>query len=147
MTGLTLESAKAQAKALRAALAEAGTPISHSQALELIAHQNGARDWNVLSTRLARQGPAPLQLHDRVRGSYLGQAFTGQIVSLSRAGKGIRVAIQFDKPVDAVRFESFSNLRRRVTGTLGPDGRSFRKTSDDQPQLIVRRIEDAPLQK
>ena len=50
---MTIEEAKAQAKALRAALLAQGTAISHAQALELIARQQGARDWNTLHARLA----------------------------------------------------------------------------------------------
>src|SRR5690606_31658729 len=50
---MTIDNAKAQAKALRAALQAQGTAISHAQALELIARQHGARDWNTLHARLA----------------------------------------------------------------------------------------------
>jgi len=45
--------AKAMARALREGLAETGLEISHSRALELVARQAGARDWNTLSARLA----------------------------------------------------------------------------------------------
>ena len=44
---------KAQAKRLRADLADRGQPISHAQALETIAHQWGARDWNTLAALAA----------------------------------------------------------------------------------------------
>jgi hypothetical protein len=43
------ERAKRLAKLLRADLATAGISISHSSALELIAHQHGAKDWNTYS--------------------------------------------------------------------------------------------------
>jgi len=36
-----------------------------------------------------------------------------------------------------VKFDSFSNLRQRVSGIIGWDGRSTRKTSDGVPHLIV----------
>ena len=137
MTVSTLAEAKTQAKALRAALAEAGTPVSHAQALELVARQNGARDWNTLHARLSRATPAPFHVDQRVRGRYLGQPFAGRIVSVAKAGEGFALAIQFDAPVDVVRFESFSNPRRRIRGTVGPDGRSRARTSDGAPQLIV----------
>jgi hypothetical protein len=42
---------KSQAKALRADMATRGTPISHAQALETVAHQWGARDWNTLAAQ------------------------------------------------------------------------------------------------
>ena len=35
---------KSQAKNLRAALTRAGNPVTHSQALELVAQTHGARD-------------------------------------------------------------------------------------------------------
>lgn len=53
---------KQMAKRLRAELATRGISLSHSEALELVAHQHGARDWNTLVARSmpdeARAGPA-----------------------------------------------------------------------------------------
>src|SRR6188472_587300 len=53
---------KQMAKRLRAELATRGISLSHSEALELVAHQHGARDWNTLAARPvpdeARPGPA-----------------------------------------------------------------------------------------
>ena len=40
---------KAMARRLRAELVARGLDVSHSEALELVAHQLGARDWNTLS--------------------------------------------------------------------------------------------------
>ena len=37
------------AKRLRASLADRGVEVTHSEALELVAHQHGARDWNTLA--------------------------------------------------------------------------------------------------
>ena len=42
---------KTNARRLRDALATEGFDISHAKALELVAKQNGARDWNTLSAR------------------------------------------------------------------------------------------------
>ncbi|WP_162246732.1 glyoxalase superfamily protein [Rhizobium sp. Root1203] len=53
MTVRTIAEAKAHAKSLRNALAADGTVLGQAQALELVARQNGARDWNTLSARLA----------------------------------------------------------------------------------------------
>ena len=39
---------KAQAKRLRERLRSADVILSHSEALELVAHQQGAKDWNTL---------------------------------------------------------------------------------------------------
>jgi len=137
MTLHSLSQAKSQAKTLRDALVAQGTSISHAQALELVAHQNGARDWNTLHAKLSRAEPQALQLNDQVKGQYLGQAFTGHIVALSKVGLNLNVGLQLDAPVDTVRFESFSNMRRRIRGVIGPDGRSLQKTSDGMPQLVV----------
>jgi len=49
MTSTSTDHAKKLAKLLREDLATAGIEIPHSLALELIAHQFGAKDWNVLA--------------------------------------------------------------------------------------------------
>lgn len=74
---------------------------------------------------------------DEVRGKSLGQTFMGRIVALSKIGLNLNVSIQLDEPIDTVRFESFSNMRRRIRGVIGPDGRSEQKTSDDLPVLVI----------
>jgi len=62
---------KGMAKRLRADLATRDVTISHSEALELVAHQYGARDWNTLAARSApdeaAEGPAVpiLRIFDR----------------------------------------------------------------------------------
>ncbi|WP_121634736.1 glyoxalase superfamily protein [Tropicibacter alexandrii] len=115
MTQPSLETAKAQAKALRQALQASGSVISHAQALELIARQHRARDWNTLHARLSQQTAQPvLAFGDRVSGYYLGQAYTGEIIALSGSAGHRHVEIKLDQPVDTVRFETFSNWRHRV---------------------------------
>lgn len=142
---MTLDDAKTQAKALRAALQAQGTAISHAQALELVARQHGAKDWNTLHARLAlRNAPPELALGDAVRGLYLGQPFTGQIIALSGPTGHQQITIRFDAPVDVVRFESFSNLRHQVRGVIDEQGRSLRHTSDGAPQLIVKHVSCPP---
>lgn len=137
---MTIDDAKAQAKALRAGLQAQGTAISHAQALELVAKQHGAKDWNTLHARLAlRNAPPELALGDRVRGRYLGQAFAGKVVGLSGPASHRQIEIRFDAPVDVVKFESFSNLRHQIRATIDENGRSHRHTSDGVPQLIVQR--------
>lgn len=42
---------KQQAKRLRTSLADRGIEVTHSEALEHLAHQYGARDWNTLAAR------------------------------------------------------------------------------------------------
>ncbi|MFO1104897.1 MAG: glyoxalase superfamily protein [Amaricoccus sp.] len=137
---MTIEEAKAEARALRAALQAQGTPISHAQALEAIARRHGAKDWNTLHGRLAAgEAPARFAVGDRVRGRYLGQAFTGEVLRLAGPAGHRRIEIRFDHPVDVVRFESFTNLRRRIRATIDEEGRSHGHTSDGTPHLIVER--------
>lgn len=141
---MTLDAAKAQAKALRAALHQQGTAISHAQALELIAHQQGAKDWNTLHARLTLSNapPPPLALEDRVQGRYLGQPFTGRIIGLSGPESHRQIEIRFDQPIDVVQFESFTNLRRQIRATIDETGRSHRRTSDGRAQLTVTKRPD-----
>jgi hypothetical protein len=51
---------KNHARRLRDALAADGISVTHAKALELVARQNGARDWNTLSGACPR--------HDRLGG-------------------------------------------------------------------------------
>ncbi|NGN40966.1 VOC family protein [Mesorhizobium sp. CGMCC 1.15528] len=44
--------AKAMAKAMRETLAAKGLTISHSEALEIVAHQFGLDNWNILSAKI-----------------------------------------------------------------------------------------------
>ena len=137
---MTVDDAKAQAKALRAALMAQGQTLSHAQALELVARQHGAKDWNTLHARLARRNARPpLALGDRVRGRFLGQPFTGRVVGLSGPDGHRKIELHFDYPVDVVRSDLFSNLRQRVRATLDATGRSHRRTSDGAPQLVLDR--------
>lgn len=76
----------------------------------------------------------------RLAGRYLGQPFAGSVRDVQPAGAGaVRVTVQFDEPVDVVRFESFSSFRRRVTCELGRDGTSPARTSDGVPHMVVER--------
>lgn len=133
-----VEELKAQAKRLREKLRQTGISLSHSEALEMVAHQHGVRDWNTLHAMAGNR--MRLRVGDRVEGLYLGQPFTAEIRGMTKLGDGAhrRVTLQFDKPVDVVRFDSFSSFRQRVTGEIGWDGRSPRQTSDGEPQLVVR---------
>ncbi|MFZ7092886.1 glyoxalase superfamily protein [Primorskyibacter sp. 2E233] len=138
MTQPTLETVKAQAKALRRALQAEGTAVSHARSLELVARQYGARDWNTLHARLRQDSAATeLALGAQVSGHYLGQAYSGRVVALSGPVDHRQVEIALDQPIDTVRFDSFSNWRHRIRGVLGQDGRSRRKTSDGTPHLTV----------
>jgi catechol 2,3-dioxygenase-like lactoylglutathione lyase family enzyme len=56
MASISADRVKALAKLLREELAGAGFDIPHSLALEVIAHQVGAKDWNVLAALVGRSG-------------------------------------------------------------------------------------------
>ncbi|NVO56174.1 hypothetical protein HW561_10275 [Rhodobacteraceae bacterium B1Z28] len=133
-----IEELKVQAKRLRDRLRGAGVQLSHSETLELVAHQHGAKDWNTLHAMAGNR--MRLGVGDRVEGRYLGQPFAAEIRGLTTIGDGThrRVTLHFDDPVDVVQFDSFSAFRQRVTGEIGWDGRSARHTSDGEPQLVVR---------
>ena len=139
MIPATLAQAKAQARALRQALAAQGREISHAAALEQIARDSGARDWNTLHARLSQRAEAPFAPGDRVSGAYLGIAFTGVLRRVVAKGDGYQVEVRFDTPVDTVRFDSFKNLRQQVQAFVDASGRAPARTSDGVPQLVIRR--------
>lgn len=132
-----LSTLKDQARRLRAALEAEGDFITHSDSLELVARQRGYRDWNTLHAAAGNRPRDPFAVGARVRGRYLGQAFAGELLAVRRLsdGKAYEVTVDFDEPVDVVRFEGFSNLRKRVSVTLERDGRSAARTSDGQPHM------------
>jgi len=132
----TIAQAKAQAKRLRAQLAEDGTAISHGKALELVAHQQGFRDWNTLHAAIGNRPPDGFAPGGRVSGRYLSQPFAATVVGVERVGPGwFRLELDLDEAVDVVSFDSFSNFRKRIRGMVGPSGRSHERTSDGRPQL------------
>lgn len=133
----SLTEAKSQAKALRTALESEGVVLSHAQALEMVAKQNGARDWNTLHAQLMRNQPDPLQLNQRVKGRYLGKDFAGEIIAIAVMGQNYEVTIRFDQPVDVVESEHFSNFRQQIRAVIDLDGISPAKTSNGVAQLVV----------
>lgn len=138
LSGPTVATLKSEAKGLRQASAGA---MTHAEALEALAHRRGARNWNTLRAAVAR--PVRLSPGDRVRGAYLGHAFSGEIRALGLMGGGsrMRVSVQFDEPVDVAASEAFSVRRRRVSAIIGADGRSLAQTSDRQPHLVLESVE------
>lgn len=128
---------KAQAKRLRSDLAAKGQTLSHAQALETIAHQWGARDWNTLSARASNTHPgwAPGQ---RVTGRYLGHAFAGEVKAARQQANGFwALTLRFDEAIDVVTSNQFSAFRRQVNSTINADGQSPQKTSDGQPHMVL----------
>ncbi|ASP37134.1 glyoxalase superfamily protein [Labrenzia sp. VG12] len=143
MTLPSVAQLKAQAKRLKAALAEKGQKLSHSQALELLSAQYGFKDWNTAHAVASRQNQMPLAVGDRVSGSYMKQAFQGEILALARIGPvgQYRVTLQFDEAVDVVTFDSFSAYRSRVTCLIDADGVAIKRTSDGEPYLRLHRAD------
>ncbi len=129
---------KAQAKRLRTTLEDAGTPCTHAQALEAIAKQWGARDWNTLHAR-ANGDPHPAYTPGQhITGRYLGHRFAGRIKTASRVGDTQhRLTLRFDAPIDVVTSAHFSNVRRQVNCVVDANGRSARKTSDGHPHVVI----------
>jgi hypothetical protein len=134
----TLESAKAQARALRMALEAEGRDISHSAALELVAKSHGLRDWNTLHAAIGNRQEPPVAVGQIVQGAYLNQPVLAEVLGLTQLSQGRwQVVLDFDEAVDVVTFDSFSNFRKRVTKIIGADGRSFDTTSDGVPHLVL----------
>lgn len=143
---------KAQAKRLRAALLASGFDITHSASLELIAKTHGHRDWNTASAVVGGVGgggggeksldaapnPARWAIGAPVSGAYLGNPFTGTLVSAARKGNAhFDLAIQFNAPVNVSKSALFDAYRQRVRATVGEDGRSVSATSDGMPHLVI----------
>ena len=135
---LSLPELKSQAKSLRAALAETGQAVTHSQSLELLAKQHGFRDWNTLHAKCGNTTHAVFSVGQRVSGRYLGQRFQGEILGVRAVGDAhYRLTIRFDRPVDVVTFEGMSNFRSQVQAVVNTEGVSAEKTSDGQPHLRI----------
>ena len=133
-----IETLKQQARRLRAALEADGRPVGHGRSLELLARQHGYRDWNTLHAAIGSRPPrSPVATGARVQGLYLGQPFRGEVIgvmNLASPGR-FRVTLQFDEPVDVVKFDSFSAHRQRVTCVVDQSGTSAAFTSDGKPHM------------
>lgn len=129
---------KAHAKRLRADLAAQGKPTTHAQALEAIAHQWGARDWNTLHAQAPEVLARSFTPGERISGHYLGHAFKGTVKAAQIASAGYwRLTVVFDDAVDVVDSQHFSGFRKQVNATIGPQGRTAQKTSDGQPHMVL----------
>lgn len=137
----TLAVVKANAKRLRSTLRNAGTPISHSKSLEMLAHQYGFKDWNGFRAKLPTSEftvPNGYHIGDRVKGRYLGQNFHAKIHSVEKVGaEHTRLVLDFEEAVDVVTFDSFSSFRKRIQCVIGAQGCTPQKTSNGDPQLCL----------
>jgi len=133
---------KAEAKALRADRALAGSPISHGAALEEIARKHGYRDWNTAAAAVPDRVASPVQVGNRVAGTYLGQPFLGLVIGVNLMGdmQHYAVTVKFDRPVNVSRSELIGPiLRQRVRATVDLHGVSMSHTSDGEPHMRIRR--------
>ena len=131
---------KQMAKRLRNALAGDGLTITHGRALELVAQQLGARDWNTLAARKPQKGAIPFAVGQRVEGTFNSKPAMGRVIGLSETIKPDlwRITIKFDPPVDVVTSELFSSERRRITMIIGADGRSRRLTGTETGVMALK---------
>jgi len=136
----SIQTLKSEAKALREEHARDGTPINHGQALEAVARRHGYRDWNTASATLPERVAIPVQVGQRVKGTYLSRPFAGLVVAMKLMAdmQHYEVTVKFDKPVNVSKF-SWPIERQRVTATVGIDGVSLAHTSDGEPHMRVRR--------
>lgn len=134
----SLDALKSQAKELRKSLIWEGRDLSHGQALELVAKSHGYKDWNTLHAAVGNAPRSPVQIGQIVEGHYLGQEFTGEVLGVQVLSEGrYRITLDFAEAVDVVTFDSFSNFRKRVSKTVDSLGRSFDRTSDGQPHIVL----------
>jgi hypothetical protein len=134
---------KAEAKALRAERALTGAPIAHGAALEEIARRHGYRDWNTAAAAVPERVAVPVQVGQRVAGTYLSQPFVGMVVGVQLLADmaHYEVTVKFDHPVNVSKSELMGPiLRHRVRATVDLRGVSSAKTSDGEPHMRVRRI-------
>lgn len=136
-------SLKAEAKALRAERALAGAPLGQGAALEEIAHRHGYRDWNTASAALPERVTSPVQVGQRVKGTYLSRPFIGMVIGVQVLSdmRHYTVTVKFDRPVDVSKSELMGPiLRQRVTATVDLHGVSPAQTSDREPHMRLSRV-------
>jgi catechol 2,3-dioxygenase-like lactoylglutathione lyase family enzyme len=103
------EQYKKMARRLRTDLADSGVAVSHSRALEIVAHQHGARDWNTLAAGIDRAPAAPVRL-DRAAGvdavqvheivPFLHPVSMERSLAFYRDLLGFRIALSWPSPDD-----------------------------------------------
>jgi Glyoxalase superfamily protein len=132
---------KSEAKQYRQQVQRGGEAISHSAALEHVAKRYGFHDWNTASAVLSKND-SRLFLGQRVSGRYLGHDFKGILLGLHMISPAeTRVEIEFDTPIDVVRFSSFSAVSKRVRGTVRQNGTSIAKISTGEAHLVIDQMQ------
>lgn len=142
---LNIPNLKAQARRYRAVHEGQGKPTSHSRALELVARQNGFRDWNTAAAQ-GRTVPVPSRFRagTSINGRYLGVSFSATVLASSQLDDAtIRVTLDLWEPIDPVTSMKFSSLRKRISGTIGVDGKSVDRISTGAPVLEIEARDDS----
>lgn len=135
----TAASLKAEAKLLREERAATGVSLTHGAALEEVARRHGYRDWNTAAAALPERFVTPVQVGQRVKGTYLSKPFTGMVIGLQLMPPHYTVTVKFDQPVNVSKFASMVINRQRVTATVDVRGISPSQTSDGEPQMRIQR--------
>lgn len=137
----SIQTLKSEARALRDERARAGAPLGHGQALEEIARRHGYRDWNTASATLPERVAIPVQVGQRVKGTYLSRPFTGLVMGMQLLAdmQHYEVTVKFDRPVNVSKFDSMVIERQRVRATIGLDGLSMARTTDGEPHMRLAR--------
>ena len=138
---LSIQTLKTEAKALREERSASPAPLGHGAALEEVARRHGYRDWNTASAALPERVAVPVQVGQRVKGTYLSRPFTGMVIAMRLLADmaHFEVTVKFDKPVNVSKFASMVHERQRVTATIDVHGVTAARTSDGEPHMRVVR--------
>ena len=138
----SIQTLKAEAQALRDERAGTDAPLTQGSALEEVARRHGYRDWNTASAALPQRTATPVQVGQRVKGTYLSRPFTGLVTAMKLLAdmRHYEVTVQFDTPVNVSKFASMVHNRQRVTATVDLRGVSPAHTSDGEPHMRVGRL-------
>ncbi|RYG86460.1 MAG: hypothetical protein EON59_09905 [Alphaproteobacteria bacterium] len=133
-------SLKAEARLLRDERAATGIMLGHGAALEEVARRHGYRDWNTAVAALPERFVTPVQVGQRVRGTYMGKPFSGLVIGMQLTPPHFQVTVKFDQPVNVSKFESIVHNRQRVVTTVDVRGVSLSRTSDGEPHMRIERL-------
>lgn len=133
-------SLKSEARLLRQDRATAGAPITQGAALEEVARKHGYRDWNTAVAALPERFVTPVQVGQRVTGTYMGKPFIGLVIGMQLTPPHFQVTVKFDHPVNVSKFASMVHNRQRVTTTIDVRGVSLSHTSDREPHMRIQRL-------
>jgi hypothetical protein len=133
-------SLKSEARVLRDERATAGSPLTQGAALEEVARRHGYRDWNTAVAALPERFVTPVQVGQRVKGTYMGKPFIGVVIGLQLTPPHFQVTVKFDQPVNVSKFASMVHNRQRVVATVDVRGISLSHTSDGEPHMRIQRL-------